>query len=82
MKTLMTLTIAGLFSLSANASSLSEMDYESYVQSGAFPGTNNTASMQLASIDKIQSTIEQSPTAAGSKNSFTSDLLGEDIHAQ
>jgi len=44
MKTITTLAIASLFSLSANASNLSGMDYESYVQSAQWPSHSTSVS--------------------------------------
>jgi len=44
MKTITTLAIASLFSLTASAGSLSGMDYESYVESGAWPSHSTSVS--------------------------------------
>jgi len=116
MKTLATLTIASLFSLTANAGNFSNLDYESYAESSVWPSNTSSSvnavavedlskfdyetyadsssfpsptlnsTSALSSIADIQSSIEQSPTAAGS-SSHTDDVLlrdlgGEDIHAQ
>ena len=83
MKTLQTitaLTFAALFTLTANAGSVSGQDYESYVSSASWPGDSVSSSTNIADI---QDALEQSPTAAGygGERIFV-DLMGEDIHAQ
>jgi len=81
MKTLQTitaLTFAALFTLSANAGSLMDKDYESYVSSANWP-TDRVS----ISIADIQDTLEQSPTAAGYQGETISvDLAGENIYTQ
>jgi len=51
MKTLATLTIASLFSLTASASNLSNTDYESYAQSSVWP--SNTTSVSNVTVEDL-----------------------------
>jgi len=80
--TITAITLAGLFSLNTNAGSLTKYDYESYVNSGAWP-TDTSTSQSFRSIAEVQDSLEQSPTAAGYQGRTISvDLLGEDIYQQ
>jgi len=63
MKTLATLTIASLFSLTASASNLSNSDYESYAQSSVWP--SNTTSVSNVIVEDLSTLDYEAFTESG-----------------